>query len=87
PAIRRELLRVLRNAHTSAAFQQRVADLLTIAEEVVPVHSVRRVAADPEDDKFVECALAGGAHCLISNDIHLLSLEQVEGIPILKPLA
>ena len=38
---------------------------------------------DPSDDKFLECAVAGGAHYLVSADTDLLSLEQIQGIPIL----
>ena len=42
------------------------------------------VAADPEDDKFVWCALAGNADCIISGDEHLLNLNPPP-VPILSP--
>jgi putative PIN family toxin of toxin-antitoxin system len=41
-------------------------------------------AADPEDDKFVWCALAGNADCIISGDEHLLNLN-LPPVPILSP--
>ncbi|MEW5872358.1 MAG: putative toxin-antitoxin system toxin component, PIN family [Chloroflexota bacterium] len=47
----------------------------------------RRVTAcrDPQDDKFLEAALAGNADCLVSGDADLLDLKLFEGIPILRP--
>jgi uncharacterized protein len=46
----------------------------------------RRVTAcrDPQDDKFLEAALASRADCIISGDDDLLSLTPFEGIPILR---
>jgi putative PIN family toxin of toxin-antitoxin system len=41
------------------------------------------VAEDPDDDKFIETALAGGATIIVSGDRHLLSLGKVQGIEIL----
>jgi putative PIN family toxin of toxin-antitoxin system len=42
-----------------------------------------RMSRDPTDDKFLECAVAGGANCVVSADADLLSLREVQGIPIL----
>jgi putative PIN family toxin of toxin-antitoxin system len=44
---------------------------------------VLRLSRDPTDDKFLECAVAGGADCVVSADADLLSLREVHGIPIL----
>ncbi len=41
------------------------------------------VPEDPEDDKFIETALAGRGTILVSGDRHLLALGNVEGIAIL----
>jgi predicted nucleic acid-binding protein len=43
------------------------------------------VAEDPDDDKFIECALIGHADVIVSGDHHLLDLGAVEGIPVLSP--
>lgn len=43
------------------------------------------VPADPDDDKFVEAALVGGADAIVSGDRHLRDLGTVEGIPIWTP--
>jgi len=37
---------------------------------------------DPDDDKFLECAVAGSADYIVSADTDLLSLREVQGIPI-----
>ena len=42
-----------------------------------------RMSRDPTDDKFLECAVSGGADYVVSADAHLLSLQEVRGIPIL----
>jgi predicted nucleic acid-binding protein len=44
---------------------------------------VLRLSRDPTDDKFLECAVAGGADCVVSADADLLSLREVHGIPVL----
>jgi predicted nucleic acid-binding protein len=48
---------------------------------VTPTVQIAR-SRDPDDDKFLECAVAGGADYLVSADADLLSLREVEGIPI-----
>jgi len=42
-----------------------------------------RMSRDPTDDKFLECAVSGGADYVVSADADLLSLREVRGIPIL----
>ncbi len=43
------------------------------------------VADDPDDDKFVECAVALDARCIISGDKALTELSEYMGIKILTP--
>jgi len=45
---------------------------------------LRVVAEDPDDDKFVECALVAGASLIVSGDHHLLELSECEGVHILS---
>ncbi len=44
-----------------------------------------QVTDDPDDEKFVACALQGRAHVIVSGDKHLLSVNGWEGIEILNP--
>jgi putative PIN family toxin of toxin-antitoxin system len=62
-----------------------VMDLFTLAWHVSPMESIRIVADDPKDDKFVEAAVAGGADFIVSGDRHLPALGSYEGIQIVTP--
>ncbi|MDP8299549.1 MAG: putative toxin-antitoxin system toxin component, PIN family [Candidatus Tantalella remota] len=57
-------------------------DIFKKKNEVKEVPKVRGVSEDPDDDKFLACAIAAGADMIISNDAHLLDIENYEGIPI-----
>jgi putative PIN family toxin of toxin-antitoxin system len=54
--------------------------------EIIDVHpGPRIIRKDPEDDKFIRCALAGKAKWIISGDQHLLALKTYQKIKILSP--
>jgi uncharacterized protein len=44
-----------------------------------------RVCDDPNDDKFLACALSGGCDLIISGDRHLLKVSGYKNITVLKP--
>ena len=52
---------------------------------VNPIAAIKVVKDDPEDDKFVEAAVYGEADFIVSQDKHLLKLEEYNKIKILKP--
>lgn len=45
-----------------------------------------RVVSDPDDNKFVECAVALGAEFIVSGDKALLRLGRYESVDILNPV-
>ena len=45
----------------------------------------RIIIKDPENDKFIRCALAGKAKLVIPGDKHLLALKTYQKIKILSP--
>ena len=45
------------------------------------------VCADPDDDKFIACALASGAKIICSGDRHLLDVNGYRGLEMIKPRA
>jgi len=59
-------------------------DLRRTSEVMEITGNLHVVAADPDDDKFVECALVAGASLIVSGDHHLLELEEYEGTLILS---
>ena len=44
-----------------------------------------RLCRDPDDDKFLHCAVSAGARVLVSSDNDLLVLKRVAGVDILTP--
>lgn len=59
------------------------ARLERAAECVEPTLAMAAIADDPDDDRILECAVAGGASVIVSGDRHLLRLGSFDGIPIL----
>jgi uncharacterized protein len=55
------------------------------SEMVEPVSFTRTVCSDPDDDKFLEVALAADADYVVSGDVALLSLKIHHGIRIVRP--
>ena len=43
------------------------------------------VCKDPDDDKFLACALEAGVNVIISGDKHLLDVSGYQGIEVLSP--
>lgn len=58
-----------------------------LTEWVAPTTRLHVITADPTDNRFLECAVAGHADAVISGDRHLLRLKQFRGIPIVPPAA
>ena len=52
---------------------------------VKPKETVPVIADDPDDDKFLACAVAANAAAIISGDPHLLALASYRNIPIMTP--
>lgn len=62
------------------------AGLIEDAARIVePTHSIDAVDADPEDDKFLECAVVADADYVISGDNDLLKLDSYRGVEIVPP--
>lgn len=54
---------------------------------VEPVPVAASACNDPDDLKFLGCALAGRARCIVSGDRALLRASGFEGIEVLTPTA
>jgi predicted nucleic acid-binding protein len=50
-----------------------------------PEDDLTVVTADPDDDKFLEAAVAGRVDYIVSGDPHLLDLDTFRGIDIITP--
>jgi len=56
--------------------------LETEALMVMPERTIQAVPGDSDDDRILECAVAGQADYIVTGDHHLLGMHQFEGIPI-----
>ncbi len=63
-----------------------ILDLVLVEAEMCQVEPLSEgVCADPDDDKFIACALSSGSKLIVSGDKHLLDVAGYRGIEILKP--
>jgi putative PIN family toxin of toxin-antitoxin system len=65
-----------------------ILDLLAVSTELVSAPDLPEpVCEDPEDDKFLACALAARSKHIVSGDRHLLKVSPYRGVLILSPRA
>lgn len=57
--------------------------LVEEAEITAGTLQIQVIEADPKDDAVVACAIEGHANYIVSGDVHLLSLHEHAGIPII----
>ena len=69
----------------SERYNSNIADMLTFglpnlenAVKISPSFRFLLIKADPDDDKFVDCAVAGNADFIVSNDHHFNILKTVD---------
>ncbi len=86
PEIIREILDVLHRSTLRQRFPQidevAVERALAIIETATVVEPEDRLAVcrDPNDDKFFECAVAGGAAYIVTEDQDILALGSFQGV-------
>ena len=47
-------------------------------EKVIPYFKWNLISVDPDDNKFVDCALNSGADCIVTNDKHFNALKNID---------
>jgi predicted nucleic acid-binding protein len=68
---------------TENQLQAVLYDYRRTSRQVDIIGKLHIVGDDPDDDKFVECALAAGASLIVSGDRHLLDLGEYQDVRIL----
>ena len=91
-SIETEYKKVLKYSHIKKLHNLSELEIEEVVERIerlsTVVHirkKVRGVSSDPDDEKFLECAVNAEADYLISGDKHLLKLKKYQGIQILSP--
>lgn len=67
----------------SAEEAERVVEEIRGVAEIIQTHSRITVCKDEMDNRVIECAVDGGAECIISGDMHLLELKLFKGVNII----
>lgn len=80
-----EYIRVLQKIDPDGRVVQRWATFITGNSTVVQDRSFTKVCRDPEDNKFLDCAIMGRVRYLVSGDDDLLSLQRIGSIRIVNP--
>ena len=82
-AERAEKLQLKRGFDASKAAET-TGEIRAFSKVVAIPGTLKVVAADPDDDAVLECAVIGQAQYLVSGDRHLLALDNYQGIQIVK---
>lgn len=84
PPLLAEFARVLSSKFgwEPAMAQEAVVQVARIGTVVRPKERISEIADDPDDDRVLEAASAGGAEVTVSGDRHLLDLRNWRGIRI-----
>ena len=63
-----------------------ILELITIYSEVIDTKDFKvSVCEDPDDNKFLSCALSSKSNIIVSGDKHLLEISGFQGLIIIKP--
>lgn len=81
-----EMQRILRDkfAWTDRLLRLETFRLSQITTLTQATQTINAVAADPDDNKIIECAVAAGSRYIVTGDNDLLRLGQYQGIRIVR---
>ena len=88
PEILEEYVRVgtaFGKQRSNTGFERVIALILSVSLLVETKPGTIQVCVDPDDDKFIQCALSAGASHIVSGDRHLLAVSSQEGIEVMRP--
>ena len=88
----KEYYKVINSDEIIDKIEDKKLKMLKIAHKVIndskitePSVKIDIIKYDPDDNKILECAIAGNVDCIVSNDKHLLKIKKFRNIPILNP--
>ena len=86
-AILNELKRVVSypKLKFSDLLQNRILEFVFFYSEIVePTQHISPITKDPDDNKFLECAMAAGAEFIISGNPHLINVIEYNAVKIVS---
>ncbi|HEX2714905.1 MAG TPA: putative toxin-antitoxin system toxin component, PIN family [Candidatus Acidoferrales bacterium] len=81
----RRVLAEMAGEHFSPVLHSILGLIELHSEMVEPISLAKAVCNDPDDDKFIEAAVAAAADYVVSGDTALLRLKDHRGIRMVKP--
>ncbi len=84
-AMKKETFLILRNIRARESWQAHARDFYDSGYSVMGQKRLPPLEEDPEDTKYIECALTINADYIISNDRHLLDIKSSDGTIMIKP--
>jgi len=88
----KELINVLEYDDVKAKVKEKglwmrrtVEKILSNSQIIITQEKIDAVVEDPDDNKIIECAVAGKVDCIVSRDNHLLKLKRYRHIRIMTP--
>jgi putative PIN family toxin of toxin-antitoxin system len=85
PALVAEYRHILPRAVRVHGYDEELSQLIENGLVVEPADVPRVVPEDPDDDKLAALAVAAGAVALVTNDEHLLRLDPLAGVRVVRP--
>jgi uncharacterized protein len=76
---------ILAKDHPSIDLRPILDYVIERAEVVSSPGLLEPVCSDPDDDKFLACALASGSNLVVSGDRHLLKVSGYRNVEIIRP--
>ena len=76
-----EYREILERRFGSVSFAEEVMEMINTlpnVEHISPAYRFNLITADPDDNKFVDCAVTAGATYIVSNDRHFRELERYD---------
>lgn len=76
-----EYREILERRFGSAQFAEEVMELIDTlpnVERITPAYRFNLITTDPDDNKFVDCAVTAGATYIVSNDRHFDELKRYD---------
>ena len=72
----------------SDLLQNRILEFVFFYSEIVePTQHISPITKDPDDNKFLECAMAAGAEFIISGDPHLINVAEYKAVKTVSAAA
>lgn len=83
--IKKEVFFILKNINVGKHYSDYIESIFSNGRQIKPRKHVSVIKEDPQDDKYLDCAISGKAKYIVTNDKHLLKIGHYRSIRIVRP--